>query len=73
MHACPECRSELPQVYVTVDSAHHLLRTWCPFCRVWWSVKYRKEDARPLDRPRQWNNAVNGEASAEKLAVQVCP
>ena len=58
MHECPECKNERLEVYRTVDAAHHIVRTWCPFCKVWWSVKYETQNCSLPQRPRQEAYAV---------------
>ena len=43
MYDCPECKNELSEAYKIVDLAQHIVRTWCPSCKVWWSVKYKTQ------------------------------
>jgi hypothetical protein len=44
MHKCRVCKNEMLDAYVIVDTAHHIVRTWCSFCKVWWSVKYKTQN-----------------------------
>ena len=53
MHECPECKSERLEIYVAVDAAHHIVRTWCPYCKVWWGVKYKPREQRLSERLRR--------------------
>lgn len=39
MFKCPECGHIDTKVYLDVDALHHIIRVWCPLCKVWWSFK----------------------------------
>jgi hypothetical protein len=42
---CPACRNTFDsEVTFKVDLSRDMIRIWCPFCHVWWSVKIPKEE-----------------------------